>query len=351
MYMLTKNIIKLDQNSLYEDILAFINEQRSDNTKSSYLKNIREFVNICIGKELKFISIEDLQKVKKRDLINYRQYLKDNFGFTNKTLNHKITTIKMLYQFLSTDYDLKVDIFNFKRLPEEHTSYGELSQTEAERFAEVAYMTEREKPYLKKMLILFAIRTSFRLNEILNVRWSDFEEFEHGVKVTTKVGKGNKVNTNAISKTLYDQILKLKEINKQYKWDGDPEIVFQISRKSVQEMMDRLRKRMDIPKERNIVFHSFRGVAIDWALETTGDIRLAAQQGNHANINTTYKHYIKQTKDYSKLPGIQMDEGIDLSFLNELSLEDFKEFIKKSDYRIQLAIKNFYEDRVKVQTK
>ncbi|MEL3959497.1 site-specific integrase [Caldifermentibacillus hisashii] len=345
--MLSENVIELGKESdLYQDILAFINEQRSDNTKESYLVDIKQFFILCpiIQKELPFITIKDLKKIKKRDLINYRTFLKNKYNISNKTINRKITSIKMLYHFLSTDYELNTDIFNFKRLPEEHNPYGELSQTEAERFAEVAFQTEREKPYLKKMLILFAIRTSFRINEILNIRWSDFEEFEYGYKVTTKVGKGNKVNTNAITKNLYNQIEQLKEINKNTKWNGDPEIVFQITYKSVSEMMHRLLKKLNIPKERNIVFHSFRGVAIDWELEQTGDIRLAAQQGNHSNINTTYKHYIKKTKDYSQVAGIRMEEEIDLSFMDELTIDDFKKFIKNGDYKLKMCFKKYFEN-------
>lgn len=341
-------VVHINQNSLYEDILAFLNEQRSEHTKESYLADIKQFSALCpvINKDIQFLTIEDLQGIKKRDLINYRQYLKDRYDLSHKTLNRKITSIKMLFYFLSTDHELNLDIFNFKRLPEEDNSYGDLSQTEAERMAEVAFQTEREKPLLKKMLILFAIRTSFRLSEILSVKWSDFEEFEYGYKVTV-VGKGNKKNTNAITKKLYNQLLELKEVNKQTKWTSDPNIVFQISKRAIQSMMDRLRIKCGIDPERNIVFHSFRGVAIDWELEQTGDIRLAAQQGNHNNINTTYKHYVKKTKDYSKLPGIRMEEEIDLSFMDDLSIDDFKEFIKNGDYKLKMSFKRYYENELK----
>jgi integrase len=346
-YMGENAIVQINQNSLYEDILAFLNEQRSDYTKESYLSDIKQFSLLCpvINKDIQFLVIEDLQKVRKKDLINYRQYLKEKYDLSHKTLNKKITSIKMLFYFLSTDHDLNLDIFNFKRLPEENNSYGDLSQTEAERMAEVAFQTEREKPYLKKMLILFAIRTSFRLSEILSVKWSDFEEFEYGYKVTV-VGKGNKKNTNAITKKLYNQLLELKKINKETKWNGNPEIVFQISKRAIQDMMDRLREKCGIEPERNIVFHSFRGVAIDWELEQTGDIRLAAQQGNHSNINTTYKHYVKKTKDYSQLPGIRMEEEVDLSFMDELSIDDFKDFIRNSDYKLKMCFKTYYEKEI-----
>lgn len=346
--LVNEKIIQIRDNTLFDDIEAYLNELEvhSKGTRAAYETDIKQFFKTIVNKEIEYLTIEELQSIKKKDVINYRKHLMDNFDLANSTINNKITAPRNLYLFLSSDYDVNANIFNIKSLKIHHNSYGSLSQTEAERFAETAFQTEREKPFLKKMMILFAIRTSFRLNEILNVKWSDFE-YSNGVyKVTTMVGKGKKKNTTAISEKFYNEILKLKEINKETKWNKDENLVFQISVDSVNSMMDRLRLHLGIEKSRNIVFHSFRGVAVDWILENTnGNITEAAIHANHSNPATTFKHYVNKTKDYSQSAGVRMEEEIDLNFLEKMTIEDFKDYVKNGDYRLQLDLKKFMENR------
>jgi integrase len=338
--------------AVYEDIMAFLEEfdQKSNDkrqnrkiekssTRVSYEKNIREFFKILLNKDIEHLTETDL-KLKKRDVISYRKILQEN-GNSNNTVNQKVASLRSLFTFLNGEHDVKVDVFKLKKLDETTNHYGVLNQTEAEMFAETA-LTEREKPYLKKMMILFAIRTSFRIDEVLNVKWSSFEEVDGVYKVSVR-GKRNKLVTNAISSKLYNQILELKEINKKTKWNGDPELVFQIDESAVNKMMKRLREKLNIPTERNIVFHSFRKVAINWELDTTGRVDKAAQQGNHSNIDVMYRNYIDKTRDYTQSAGVRMEEEIDLSFMDELTLDDFKEFVKQGGYKIQLELKSFYQ--------
>lgn len=356
-----EKIVKLDNMDLYDEIMSFflefdnqvVNDPRYQNmdgtvkksaTRIRYEGSIREFTETYLNKSLEHLKIDDLLKLKKRDIIEYRTKLLEK-GNGNKTVNLKLTSIKSMFKFLSSEYpELKDKIFNLKRLKENSDSYGSLSQTEAERFAQAAFDTERQKPYLKKYMIMFAIRSSFRLDEILNIRWKDFEPMpEKGICKVTCIGKGSKQNTNAISMNLYNDILKLKEINKESKWDKDEQIVFQISKDSVTDMMARLRKLLNA-EDRNIVFHSFRGVAVDFALEN-GSIKDAAQQANHSNIATTYKHYVDKSRDYTQSAGVRMEEDIDLSFLEDLTVDQFKEFIKQSGYKIQLEIRNYFDNK------
>ncbi|MDF2791533.1 MAG: hypothetical protein K0S80_4635, partial [Neobacillus sp.] len=268
--------------------------------------------------------------------------LQEQNGNSNSTVNQKMASVKSLFQFLNSEYEINTSVFDLKRLDETTVHYGIMNQTEAELFAQTAY-EEREKPYLKKMMILFAIRTSFRLDEILNVKWNSFELIDGVYKVSVR-GKRNKLVTNAISAKLYNQILELKELNKESKWNGDPEIVFPISVSSINDMMDRLRKKLGLT-DRNLVFHSFRKVAINWEMTTSNDILKAAQQGNHTNIETTYRNYLDHTRDYTQSAGVRMEEDIDLSFLDNMTVEDFKEFIKQGGYKVQLEIQNYYRNK------
>lgn len=344
--------------AVYEDIMAFFDEfdQKSkdkrktrtgnvekSSTRISYEKNIREFFSIVLKKEIEYLTEDDLKAIKKRDVIAYRTELQGK-GNSNSTVNQKMASVKSLMTFLNGEYDVNPAKYNLKRLDEITQSYGVLNQTEAELFAETAYITEQRKNYMKKMMILFAIRTSFRLDEILNVRWNNFEEVD-GVYKVSVIGKRGKLVTNAISSKLYNEILKLKEENNKSKWDGDPDIVFQIKESAVDKMMQRLRLKLDIDPARNVVFHSFRKVAINWELSNSGSVKSAAQQGNHSSIDVMYRNYIDKTRDYTQATGVRMEEEIDLSFLDNLTIDDFKEFIRQGNYKLQLDIKKFIENR------
>jgi integrase len=349
-----EKVNQLKDYTIYEDIIAFLDEfdQKSNdkrqnrkmeksNTRVSYEKNLREFFKITLNKDIEHLTEDDLN-FKKRDVIAYRKVLQEN-GNSNSTVNQKMASVKSCVVFLNSEHNVNVAAFELKRLDETPVHYGILNQTEAELFAQTAFETEREKGYLKKMMILFAIRTSFRLDEVLNVKWSSFEEVDGVYKVSVR-GKRNKLVTNAISSKLYNQIAQLKEMNLESKWNGDPELVFQISVDSVNSMMDRLRKKLGF-EGKNIVFHSFRKVAINWELETTGRVDKAAQQGNHSSIDVMYKNYIDHTRDYTQSAGVRMEEEIDLSFIDDLTIDDFKEFVKQGGYKIQLELQNFAKNK------
>jgi integrase len=354
-----EKVSELKNYEVYEDIMAFLDEfdQKSNdkrqnrnsngksNTRVSYEKNIYEFFKLVLNKEIEYLTDDDLQSIKKRDVIAYRKVLQEN-GNSNSTVNQKMASVKSCFKFLNGEHGINPAIFELKRLDENTKHYGILNQTEAELFAEAA-LEEREKPFLKKMLILTAIRTSFRIDELLNLKWGSFEEVD-GVYKVSVIGKRGKLVTNAISAKLYNQLLELKEINKETVWNGDPELVFQIRELAITKMMDRLRKKLGIDENRNVVFHSFRKVAINWELDATGDVRKAAQQGNHSNIETTYKNYIDHTRDYTQSAGVRMDEELDLVFLDNLSLDDFKEFIQQGDYKLQFEIQKFAKNKGKI---
>jgi integrase len=355
-----EKVTELKSYEVFQDIESFFDEfdqknndkrqnRVSKNVKSStrisYEKNIKEFFNIVLNKEIEYLTEDDLKIIKKRDVIAYRKTLQEN-GNSNSTVNQKMASIKSCMKFLNGEYEINPAVFELKRLDEVTQHYGVMNQTEAEQFAEVA-LSEREKPFLKRMLILVAVRTSFRIDELLNLRWNNFEEVD-GVWKVSVLGKRGKLVSNAISAKLYNELLKLKEINKQTKWDSDDEIIFQISEKAVNKMMDRLREKLEVDPSRNLVFHSFRKVAINWEMNTSGDVRKAAQQGNHSSIETTYRNYLDSSRDWTMTAGVRMDEELDLSFLDKLTVEDFREFILQGNYKLQSDLQNFAKNKGKI---
>lgn len=335
------NVIHINENSVFSDIMVHLDDKEvySKNTRLAYEESIRQFFKIMRGKEIEHVILNDLI-FKRNDIINYRNKLIKDFGYANGTINTKIIAIKGLFENLkANDYDVNPSIFKIKRLKDNPNSYGNLSQTEAERMAHAVFKTEKRKAQIKHLAIMFAIRTSFRLDEILNVKWSDFEYFNGVYKVFT-IGKGEKKNTTAISNKMYNQILELKEN------DHENDKVFKVSSDAITDMMKRLRIELNIPEERNVVFHSFRKVAIDYEFETTGDIKKASLHAGHSSIDTTFKHYLEKNRDYTQTPGVKMDEELSLDFMEEMNVEDFKEFFQHSSHKVKLDLCNYFKNKL-----
>lgn len=330
-------VVKLNNTKVYDDILTFFKELEANsgnaNTRRAYETDIRDFFRIMKGKELQFLTEEDLV-FKRNDVLRYRQMLLDSKypTYSNLTINRKMAALSSLFDNLAAnDYNVNPKIFKIKRLKTTVNSYGNLSQTEAERFAEMAYLTERTLREEKRLLILFAIRTSFRKEEILNVKWSDFRE-QDGVYVVRTIGKGQKERETSITAKLYNELLKIKR--------DDSEYVFNISDSSIDRMMNRLRKKMNIDPKRNITFHSFRKVAIDWELENTGDLKKAILHSGHSSMDVMYQYYANKNIDYSQMPGVRMEEEIDTSVLTKLNKEQLLEIILDCDQRTIATIIN-----------
>lgn len=331
-------------NMVYEDICIFLKELEdysgSKNTRLAYETDIREFFRVMRNKPEKFeinYLTEDELIFKRNDILKYRQSLIAKGDLANSTINRKITALKSLYENLAAnDYKINTKIFNVKNLKNKINSYGNLAQTEAERFAEMAFLTERQLREEKKLVILFAIRTSFRIEEILSVTWEDVS-FKDGVYVINSIGKGQKERNVAISSKLYNDLLILR--------NEESDRIFNLSKNAINGMMKRLRKKMNIDPKRNVTFHSFRKVAIDWEIEDTGDYKKAIMQSGHSSMDVLHKYYVNKNIDYSQLAGVRMDEEVDLSFVDKLTLDDFREFIKNGDKSLQRELTNYYKEK------
>lgn len=338
-----EKVTQLHRSGVYEDICIFLeelNSSGSSNTRIGYESDIREFFRVMRQKpekqEINFLTEDDLV-FKRNDILQYRQYLISKGDLVNSTINRKMAALRSLFESLAAnDYKVNPKVFHLKNLKEKVNSYGNMSQTEAERFAETVFQTERQFKQDKRLLILFAIRTSLRKEEILNVKWEDITP-KDGVYVVNSIGKGQKERNVAISANLYNELLKLKK--------EDSEYVFNLSKDAIDDMMQRLKKKLNIDPKRNIAFHSFRSVAIDWEIESTGDYKRAIMQSGHSSMDVMHKHYVDKNIDYSQLAGVRMEGEIVLSFINELGIDDFKEFIINSDTKTQAALKKFIEEK------
>jgi site-specific recombinase XerD len=325
------NIVSLPQNSVYSDIKIFLDNKKnkSKNTQLAYENDFKEFFMYSRNKSLESLTQSDL-KFTHRDVLKYQNHLVEKYS-KSTTVNRKLSSLRSLFKFFKkNDYEVKPAVFEVDNLEESDSeTIGVLQVGEAMEMVERAKKMRNGEE--KSLIIELAIRTSFRLNSLLSLTWSDFEYSEKdNAFIVSVIGKRKKKHSMPIPTSMFERLLALKREN--------IEKVFDFSDRMMQKVVKELCKEMNIPDSRNISFHSLKKVAINYILQTTHDVALAAQQGGHSSINTTYKYYIEQNKDYSSMAGMTIGQETDLSSLNALSKEELIALISSCSDRTQFEI-------------
>lgn len=322
------NVIQLNSNQVYNDILMFLDfvGENSEKTKQTYKSHIQSFFN----KQIEHITKTDILKINKR---NFNQWIieqRDKGSTSNKTINQKVAAVKSLLNYIEDDYELDTSYFDkLITLKEEKTKYGELTIQEIESIA-LAALDEKNKPEMKYYFFLFALDTAIRKTAILNLKWSDFKVIDEETTLVCGVDKRDKEYTKEIGTWFYEELLSIK---------GEDERVFPISNSDIDRTFNRCLDRVGIPKVRDgkrIVIHSIRGFAITYAYRITKDLLTAQQVGNHSTVDMT-NHYIAKGKigymgAYSSKKDIN---GFDLKSLTKDQLIE----LIQSDYEIENVLK------------
>lgn len=312
--MLNNNIVKLTNEStiIYEQIKKFLTKHayNSEKTYEAYKGDIEQFFQIIKGKNINNLTMHDIKLTLDdfEDFIHHLYTSINNSGerrYSNKTINRKLAAVKSLMKYLATKEATKKYVGDIsyldlvESLPEKTNIRGVLEANEVFKMADLALL-EREKGNIKRLAILFSFDTCVRINELLNLKWNDFIIREHDVLVKG-IGKGNKEFRESISKEFYQELLKIK---------GESEKVFDISEDSLRDAFNRIKKKMNIPEERNITFHSLRKAGATFRYRITGDILEAQRALRHSNLNTT-KIYMDY-EDYGALGGVSIQGNLDM---------------------------------------
>jgi integrase len=329
-----EKIIKLDNTKVYDQIEKYLTKHsyNSNSTELAYRKDIELFFKLMRKKELQYLTREDIQ-ITLDDLEDFIDMLykeaddEGNRSYANKTINRKISAIKGVIRYLAGKK--LVDDVSFleliESLPEANNSYGVLEAHEVFKMSELC-LEEREKGDVKRLLLLFALDTAIRKTAILNLKWSNFIEQEDGVLVTV-VDKGNKEMRQKISLDFYKELLTIK---------GDSDKVFNISSDSLDNTMKRLKIKMGIQDERNIVFHSIRKAAVTYRYRLTGDILEAQRSANHSNVSTTMIYL--QHEDYGTIGAVSGSKELDMELYKKVDQEVLIKAIESCKKDMQLIL-------------
>lgn len=297
----------------------FLND-KSTNTAINYRIDINQFTQFFFKKDLEYVLEDELEKIEADDVITYRNWLREKYA--NATVNRRINSMKSLFGYLEASNPLiRKAIFNVaKSLMENPNSYGSLTWEEVQEMIERANKFPNGHEF--SVLIEVAVKTCIRLSALLNLKWEqiyDKNQKGENIKVIEVIDKGQP-HLKPISEKLFERISTLK---------GNEKVFKHFHPHKVGDYLEIICKEMNIDEHRNITFHSFKKAGINYVFDTTGDIMLAQQQGNHKSSATTMKSYLQHKEDLKDIPSYTMGEEISMDDLNDLNKEQLLQAILK----------------------
>lgn len=150
----------------------------SSNTIYSY-KHALTFFFSYVNKEYKDIKVDDIYE--------YISYLSDN-DLTSRSINHKITSLKMFYKYLVKEGLVQSNIVQQVQRPKKEVKLPNyLTVEEVDLLLDVKLLTSFD--YRNKAMFELLYATGMRVSELINVKVEDIDFYEDYILVT---GKGNK---------------------------------------------------------------------------------------------------------------------------------------------------------------
>lgn len=312
--MAIQNIYQLES-TIGQHINTYLSEIESINTRKAYQSDIAKFIKGVFNKSISTITKSEIETVDYHTIIEYRKTLNN----AASTINRNINSVKQMLTYLNSlgIIDIDLSFFNvIKELKKQTEEIPHMPISVAYEFIEAA-KEERFHGNLKSNLIMFALDTGLRQEEILKIKLSDFTKTEHGY-MYEGYGKGNKKFKDTISEQVYDKIVSTYNKNKK-------ELLFYpLTSKNLRDMMKRIRVKLGYEKE-GYSFHSLRKTAITYVHDYTGDIVTAQRKANHSNLNTTTIYIENKALDKTGLFSTQSE---DKELYKKVSHEDLLESLE-----------------------
>jgi site-specific recombinase XerC len=332
--MLAENIIKLEnlnvvplnksQLEVREVYYSFLksNSRNSQRTAKEYESRVKEFFQMTIERDVSFISLEDIKKIKHSHVKMYVSDLTES-GNSDKTISAKLYTVKSFYnEMLKNELQVNPTIFKVKlNIEEKH--HEALSFDELESLYDFLMNSEKEMGFEKYLLLKTLFTTGNRRTATFNMTWDDSflqkRDLNTGqtVWIVRVKDKGNKWNEKPIPDEFYEELQSLN------KGQGK---VFSLSTKTVERALERFSEQLG----RNITMHSMKATGVTLGYQLTKDINLCKQYASHADISTT-AIYLREEKSYVNQLSYNMSRKLDESKLLNMSHEELLNFIMKKD--------------------
>ncbi len=303
-----------------------IEQTTASRTRIAYAYDLRIFFHFLQetnpyfkNKELKAISLDDLDKLKVFDIEEYMEYLKyysndenDPYGKVNKErgISRKISSLKAFYNYFYKSEMIKTNPAALVTLPKKHDK--EIIRLDADEVALLLDfvengdgLTKKQLSYHKKnkvrdlAIMTLMLGTGIRVSECVGIDIKDVDLKNDGIKVHRKGGKevivyfGDEVRT-----ALLDYMEERKKIIPEKGHDNALFLSMQNKRISVRSIENLVKKySMMVTSLKRITPHKLRSTYGTNLYKETGDIYLVADVLGHSDVNTTRKHYAAIQED------------------------------------------------------
>lgn len=328
------DVISLHSMDIQEVYGAFLSEhyRNSERTAKEYKSRVEEFFALTLGKDMEFITVEDIKSVKNKDVQTKFVDVLIERGNTAGTIKTKLHSVSSFYNaLLKNEISVNPRALDVK-LKKSVKHHEALSLKEYLGLLE--FMKEESDGLEKYLYTKTLFHTGGRKTATLQFTWDKITqkkdvETGHMVWVIDFLGKGKKDTERPISDDFYNELKQL---------DNGQDKVFPIlsSSDGAYKRYERSLKKYGKTIDRDISIHSLKATAITIGYQLTKDINLCKQLGAHSSMATT-EIYIKEEKSYVNQLSYNMSRNMDESILDELSHEELLSFIKEND-DIKLSI-------------
>jgi integrase len=316
------------------------------NTQKAYRKDIVQFFEYFFKREYKDVQVWELIALESNDLNKYQTHLlrEGNMrveakGEKNKqnTTKRKIQSLISMYKYLASDFaKVRPEGWNsLKKLDDDTERYGVLHEHEAKALLE-AIRQEKYKVKEKMILVDLALRTSIRFSALLNLTMNHiFYDNNENVWYINTLDKREKTYVRSLPDSVYKDLKELASYN-------DGQRIFTLNKDTVNDMMNRAVEIAQIPKERNIVFHSLKKFGVQSVFEENGNLEEARIQAGHDDINTTLI-YIENKVNLKEQFSFRFNNENTLdveSYLHSLTKEQLINAVMKSSQSVRTHIMN-----------
>ena len=295
-----------------------IEPETSSRTRIAYAYDLRVFFEFLLKenpvykvKDIKSITLKDLDQIKAVDLEEYMEYLKyyssdENGDHINKErgITRKISALKTFYNYFYRKEMLENNPTALVSLPKLHSkAIIRLDVDEVAKLLDEAEngdgLTERQKAFHKKTkkrdlaLLTLLLGTGIRVSECVGLDMNDVDFKNDGIRIHRKGGKEVIVYFGEeVREALLDYLDERKRIIPAEGHENALFLSLQSRRMSVKSVENLVKKyaRIVTPLKK-ITPHKLRSTYGTALYQETGDIYLVADVLGHSDINTTRKHY------------------------------------------------------------
>ncbi|MCD8214401.1 MAG: tyrosine-type recombinase/integrase [Clostridiales bacterium] len=299
----------------------YITETTSARTRLGYARDLKVFFGFLTernrdlkGKDISEIKLENMNMITADDLEEYLEYLsfykkndKERFN-GEKGKSRKLSAVRRLLSYLYKKSRISQNPGELVDTPKIHDkSILTLEPDEVSRLIDIVKSGEglspKEKQYHDLMaardtaIITLLLGTGLRVSECVGINLNDIDFSTNGIRITRKGGNEVIVYFGAeVEEALYGYLAEREEITPL---EGSEDALFlsmqkkRIGVRAVQKLVKKYSEMVTTLKK--ITPHKLRSTYGTALYRETGDIYLVADVLGHSDVNTTKRHYAKQS--------------------------------------------------------